>query len=128
MKFKHKKDMSLFFTLHPALILIISDLNLYAKNKHGIELVITQTVSTQEQDKKLGRVSKAHQLNAACDIRTKDIDVFVVSDLIEYINNKPEYKEYHYLSNSGVKRLAYYHIGTEEHLHVALHSKYFIDK
>lgn len=115
----------MFFMLHPALIFIISDLNLYAKEKFNIDLVITQTVSTVEQDRKLNRVSAAHRSFAAADIRTKDLDPFVVQDLIQYINSKEEYKKYRYLSKSGIKRLAYYHVGSAEHLHIALHRKYF---
>lgn len=124
MKFKHEKDMLLFTSLHPALLLIISDLNWYAMSRHFVELTITQTISTIDEDRRLGRVSSAHRSGIACDIRTKDLDPFVVQDLIQYINTKEDYKHLHYLSNKGVKRLAYYHIGTAEHLHVALHKKY----
>jgi hypothetical protein len=127
-KFKNKKDIKLFCSLHPILIMIYADLFWYAKEKHNVELVITETVSTPKQDKKLGRVSKSHQFSAACDIRTKDLDVFVLEDILNYINNKKEYKKYHYLSRSGARRLAYYHIGSHEHIHLALHSKYFIKK
>ena len=124
--FKQDKDKELFFGLNPILIMILADLSWYAKYQHGIELTVTQTISTEAEDKKYNRVSKAHQQCRAIDIRTKDIDAFIVSDLIEYINNKKEYKKYHYHSNSGAKRLAYYHVGTAEHLHLSIHSQYAI--
>ena len=126
MKFKSDKDKDLFFCLHPALILIFADLNWYAKYKHGVDLVITQTISSKIEDIALKRVSKAHRNAIAIDVRTKDLDVFVVEDIKNYINNKDEYQKYKYLANSGKKRLAYYHIGSEEHLHIALHSKFAI--
>jgi len=128
MKFKHKKDMSLFFTLHPYLILIFSDLNAYAYEKHGIQLTITETVSTSKIDKMLNRVSKSHLQRRALDIRTRDIDIFIVNDLVNYINNKRKFKKYHYMSTSGVERLAYFHNNSNgDHIHLAIHSRYALD-
>ena len=124
MKFKSKKDKSKFFCLHPAIIMIFADLYNYTFEKHGVELVVTQTVSTPLMDKMLKRVSSAHRECRAIDVRTKDLDVYVLQDIMNYINDKEEYKQYHYVSKSGQKRLAYYHIGTAEHLHIAIHSKY----
>lgn len=129
MKFKHKKDMSLFFTLHPYLILIFADLNAYAYDKYGIQLTVTATASTLEEDKKLGRVSSSHRNKIALDIRTSDLpDVFIIQDLVNYINSKEEYRDYRYLSNSGVYRLAYFHNNSNgDHIHLALHSRYALD-
>jgi len=123
-EFKNKEDRMFFTLLHPALIMIYSDLYLYAKEKHKVHLVITDTISTPERDASLGRVSTSHQKGLAIDIRTKDIDAFVVSDIVSYINSRWIYKNYHYLSKSGIKRLAYYHVGNEEHIHLAIHKKY----
>ena len=69
MKFKHKEDMTLFFSLHTALQLIICDLNNYAREKHGITLTITDTVSTLYEDEMLGRKSNSHRTKRAADIR-----------------------------------------------------------
>lgn len=124
LKFKSKKDREMFTMLHPVLIMIYADLFWYAKSKHGIELVVTDTISTEYRDKKLGRVSSSHRDKRALDIRTKDLSAFVVNDLLDYINNKPEYDQYKYVSNSGQRRLAYYHVGSAEHLHLAIHKKF----
>lgn len=125
MNLKYKKDMKLFFSLHPALILIFADLNNYAYEKHNIELTITSTVSTPQEDAALGRVSSSHATRRAIDIRTKDIDVFKLQDIISYINNKKAYKKYHYASFSCEKRLAYLHgKGDKEHIHLAIHADY----
>lgn len=127
MQFKKEEDKELFYLLHPALILIFADMYNYAHEKHGVSLFITQTVSTREVDESLKRVSDSHLERRAIDIRTKNLDAFIVNDIIEYINNKSEYKKYHYLSNMQKRRLAYFHIGTAEHIHLAINSIYALD-
>lgn len=122
--FKNKKDVEMFPLLHPVLIMIFSDLNWYAQWKHFTDLTVTATVSTKLEDKILNRVSDSHRTHRAIDIRTKDLDPFIVSDLINYINNKKEYDNYKYVSNGGIKRLAYFHIGSAEHIHLAIHSRF----
>jgi hypothetical protein len=123
-KFKYERDQALFCTLHPILIGIFVDLWWYAHQRHGVSLVVTQTVTNEFIDKSIGRVSSSHRECRAIDIRTKDLPSYVIGDLQEYINNKEEYKPYHYLSISGEKRLAFWHKGTAEHFHLAIHAKY----
>jgi hypothetical protein len=96
----------------------------YIYQKYSVQLVITQTRTSEWQDKQIGRISSSHREGRAVDIRTKDVDSYIIADLIDYINCKEDYKEYHYVSNQGIKRLAYWHVGTAEHIHLALHSKY----
>lgn len=122
--FKNKKDAELFSSLHPILIMIFADLYSYAWQKHGVLLTVTQTVSNKFIDQKLKRKSPAHSEMRAIDLRTKDLDPFVLADIVDYINHKQEYQQYKYDSLSGEKRLAYFHYGTEEHLHLAIHSRY----
>jgi len=123
-KFKHKEDEMLFAKLHPILIMIFADMYNYAYEKHNILLTVTQTISTKEQDLKLGRKSSSHREKRAIDIRTRDLDGKIIDDLISYVNNKWAYKNYHYSSTSGQKRLAYWHVGTAGHIHLAIHSRY----
>jgi len=130
MNFKHEKDMLLFTSLHPILIMIYADLNWYARSRHFVELTITDTISTLAEDKKLNRTSSSHREARAIDIRTEqdDLNPFIISDLIEYINKKPAYKRFHYLSNGGQKRLAYFHIGNAPHIHLAINAVYALKK
>jgi hypothetical protein len=115
----------LFSALHPALIMIFADLYWYALDKYNIDLVITDTISTVAEDKKLKRTSSSHRNSIAIDFRANNIDAFILSDLVTYINSKPEYRIYHYLSHSGIKRLAYVHDNTNGyHCHMALHSRF----
>lgn len=122
--FKHDRDREMFTFLNPILIMIYADLFSYAKEKHNVNLVITDTISDHETDKQHGRTSSSHREARAVDIRTKNLNAFIVNDLVNYINNKPEYARYKYVSKSGDRRLAYYHIGNAEHIHLALHSKF----
>lgn len=124
LKFKNKKDITLFCCIHPALIMIYADLHWYAKAKHNIDLVITETITDVSTDLRLNRTSSSHREGRALDIRTKNMDVFAMKDIIDYINNKEEFKRYHYLRRSGGYILAYFHYGTNEHIHLALHSDY----
>lgn len=123
-EFKYKRDQKLLATVHPILLMIFADMWTYAYETHKVRLVVTQTVTTESEDKVMGRTSPAHREKRAIDIRTRDIDSKIVEDIINYINNKWSYKQYHYSSKSGVKRLAYWHIGTAEHLHLAINARY----
>jgi hypothetical protein len=125
-KFKHDEDKEMFYMLHPALIMIFADMAYYAQAQHNVDLVVTETITTPQEDNELKRTSKSHQQGRAIDIRTRDLSAWVVQDILEYINKKPEYSRFHYLSSSGYKRLAYYHIGNAEHIHLAIHSQYAI--
>lgn len=124
--FKNNRDKKLFCSLHPILLMVFIDMWNYAYNKHGVKLMVTDTVSNKMRDKLLKRKSPSHRECRAIDIRTKDVDAFVLQDILEYINNKDEYEGYKYLSYSGEKRLAYYHYGTNEHIHLAVHKIYSI--
>lgn len=122
--FKSENDRTLFSCLHPILIMIFCDLARYAQEKHGFKIIVTQTVTTKEIDFKYNRQSDSHRTCRALDIRTKDMPPQVRNDVLNYINNKEEWKEYHYERRSGGKILAYYHVGTAEHIHLAIHSRY----
>lgn len=122
--FKYERDRKLFSCLHPILIMIFADLARYAQEKHGYKLVVTQTITTEAQDRALNRQSNSHRTCRAIDIRTKDMPFMVRDSLLNYINNKPEWKKYHYERSSGGHILAYFHNGTAEHIHLAIHARY----
>lgn len=124
MEFKDEKDRMLFTFLNPILIMIYADMYQYARAVHGVDLIATSTISTYEEDLKLGRTSAAHREARAIDVRTKGLDAFIIDDIIRYINSKPSYEKFHYYSKSGDKRLAYFHIGTAEHIHLAIHARF----
>ena len=125
MNFKHEKDEKLFLSLSPILIMIYADLYYYARSRHNVELVVTSTISTLEEDKKLGRTSSSHRQGRSLDVRTRDIDIWIIQDIMRYINEKKAYVKYKYMSNSGSRRLAYLHDnGNGMHMHLAIHSQF----
>ena len=127
MNFKHERDKMLFHEVHVVLQLIFADMNLYSFLNFNKQLVITDTVSTLSEDKRLGRVSSSHRQKRAIDISVKGISDKQVSELLDFINYKPEYREYHYLSNGGAYRLAYRHDSNNgDHIHLAIHSRFAI--
>ena len=127
--FKNEKDKELIWGLHPMLVLIFLDMAQFAKKEHGIDLVITATSSTLDDDIKLGRKSSAHREKRALDIRSKNINVWITKSIVDFINNKEEYRDYRYTSFSGIKRLAYVHTmpGQAEHIHLALSSEFALE-
>ena len=127
--FKDESERVSFVFLHKALLMIFLDMSVYAEEKHGVDLVVTDTISNPLKDKKLGRTSDSHQMGICIDFRTRDIDPFVLQDIIDYIESKPEYEKYKYLSYSGEKRLVYIHNnGNGEHGHMGINRKYAREK
>jgi len=124
MKFKVEKEKLLFLHIHPMIIAIAMDSYFYMKTKYDVELVVTQTRTTIEQDKALGRVSSSHRDGRALDWSVRNLTTEQIDDLVTYINEKPEWDKYKYLSYSGERRLAYLHVGNALHIHLALHSKF----
>ena len=111
--------------LHPALLMIFFDLNNFFATKYGLDIVVTATISTPDEDKKLGRTSTSHQDMIAIDFRTRNISKKILIEGKDYIESKPEYEKYKYLSYSGEKRLIFIHDnGNGEHAHLQIHKKF----
>lgn len=120
MIFKHRIDQNRFFCLHPVLMMIAADMYSWCMNK-DIPFIVTDTVSTIKEDKKLKRVSSTHRTCRAIDIRSW---VFSEDDLYEFINHfNRKYKNYAATTRDGSKMLVLYH-GKNPHLHVQIHSRY----
>lgn len=76
-EFKRFEDKEMLTGLHPLLLMIFFDLVAYAQMQHGVDLTVTATLSTKEEDILLGRKSSSHREARALDIRTLDLDAFV---------------------------------------------------
>lgn len=126
--FKNKQDLENMTLIHPIVWMIFGDMAAYAQLHHNVDLTVTASKSTVEIDEELGRTSPSHREGRAIDIRSKDIDVWKLQDILRYINNKKEYKKYHYMSSSGIMRLAYLHVGTAAHIHLSIHSQFKVKK
>jgi hypothetical protein len=125
MIFKHDKDVRLFSALHPILIMIFADAVYNFKEKFNKDLIVTDTVSTLEEDNKLKRRSPAHRQRRAIDVSVRNLDEAEINWLTWYLNNKDEYQRFKYMSTSGEFRLAYRHgEGDNDHIHIAIHARY----
>jgi len=124
-KFKHEIDRKMFGELNVFLLMVFTDFAVYAKEKHDWDIVVTDTISTLQEDINIGRKSDSHRLGISLDFRTRDVDTWVLQDCVDYIENKPEYEKYKYLSFSGKKRFIYLHdSGHGHHGHFQIHKKY----
>lgn len=122
MKFKHQEDMELFFKLHPVLMVILTDMYSYCYD-NNMEFVITDTISTIEEDRKLKRVSSTHRTHRAADIRIKNWDNLELKDFQNHFNQK--YKDFASVNSSGEPRLVVIHdAGYGSHGHIQIHSRY----
>lgn len=120
--FKDEKDMKLFFLMHPLLQMIIMDGSWWAYQR-GLDYTITDTVSTIEQDKKLGRVSVSHSEKRAADLRSVNWAKSDKDDFKNYLSSK--YGIHGAMSHSGKVKLVVLHdSGHGEHFHIQLHSKF----
>lgn len=87
MKFKYKKDEALFIKLKETLIDLVIDMAHWA-DENGCPFVITATISTQEEDIKLGRTSLSHREGRAVDISTNGWDDLQIKDFLNYYYRK----------------------------------------
>lgn len=128
-QFKHENDKEMITTLHLSLLAIFFDFANYAKERHNWDVVVTDTKSTPEEDKKLGRVSDSHQLGISIDFRTIGVDEYVIDDCVDYIESNPKYEKYKYMSFSGVRRLVLLHNnGNGRHGHMQIHKSFATKK
>ena len=108
--------------------MIFADMSYYAKTRYDIDLTVTATTSTIEEDKRLGRISSAHRECRAIDIRSPEND-WVTQGIISYIEGKKEYQRFKYLSHTGEHKLIHWHdSGHGDHLHLAIHSQFSLIK
>ena len=129
MKFKNEKVKERMLFLHPVLIMIFAEAFWYAKVKYNKEIIITDTVSTEKEDIENGRVSDSHQYGICLDWGVKNFNLHEVIDIVNYINNHPQYQEYKYLSYSGETRIAFYHDnGNGPHVHMGINKLFAKEK
>lgn len=124
--FKHKKDETRFLHMHSLLLSIMFDMDFWCELR-GLPFVITSTVSTDSEDKKLKRISSSHRTGRAFDISLrgwthKDINLFRAE-----FNRK--YEQYGAISKYTSKPtlIVWHNNGNGDHMHTQIHSKYSLD-
>lgn len=108
--------------LHPYALMVLCDVLKWTIEKQ-IKLVISDAVSTKDEDESLSRVSSTHRESRAFDISTRGWSKDNIDECIRIFSLK-----YRYLAavgQDGNPRLVYFHnAGTGAHLHFQIHKKY----
>jgi hypothetical protein len=125
MKFKYKKTLDRLPLLHPATLYLMTAMNMMFYDA-GYPFVVTDGLSTLEEDKKLKRKHATHRTGRAFDVSVKNIPDDFIEQVIEYFN--AEFKsEAAYSESRGELALIIDHKGTNRHLHVQIHARYSLD-
>jgi hypothetical protein len=123
--FKTQKDYDRLLHMHPVALMILFAVINYI-TEAGYTCLITATVSTQEEDFKLQRVSLTHQTGRAFDVSVNGMPDIFIKNLIWDFKSRYE-SLYGARDSKGLPRLIVDHVGTARHLHFQIHSKYTID-
>lgn len=125
-EFKEKKDEELFFYLSPIVILIAADMANYCK-KNNMPFVITDTISTLQEDLKIERVSSSHRTRRAIDISVRNWSERELFDFMQTFEEK--YKDHAAVSAKTLKEqlLVYHDHNSGWHIHLQVHSRYGIN-
>lgn len=122
MKFKDEIIKDRFNDLHEKAQEIAIDADNWSQKSYGIELTLTATVSTIEEDKLLGRVSDTHRSRRAFDVRTRDLPESLIAELCAYLRKK--YGKFGASVNGAANLVVYRPHGTGPHLHIQLNRNY----
>ena len=118
MKFKTPEVESRFKDLCPLSQTIAKDMDNFCKKKYNIEITLTATVSTHEEDKELKRESDTHRTRRAFDVRTIDLPESLIAELCAYTRKR--YNKEGARTSDGPALIVYKPHGTGSHLHVQL--------
>lgn len=90
-----------------------------------MEPIITETFTTTEHDKALGRVSSSHSEGRAFDFRTWNLTEDQLKALYDSLN--AEYKHIGAITKLGTRQLVVYHdIGKGPHMHIQLDKRFAV--
>jgi len=118
-QFKSDEVKNGFDKLHPLVKDLVDTIDKWSIAFDKKPITLTETLSTPERDKALNRVSPAHSQGRAVDIRTSDMSKQKIVMLMQVFTEK--YKHLGYVSQSGVRRLMYFHNnGNGPHIHLAI--------
>jgi hypothetical protein len=109
--------------LHPLLVDVMADMYTWAVDNE-LPFVITETVTTAQEDAKLGRTSASHRECRAFDLSSRDWKHDQIVEFVKHFNFK--YSDIAAISKfAPVATLVVYHdSGHGPHFHVQIHAKY----
>jgi hypothetical protein len=115
MIFKHAKSISRSLNLHPITAALLFYSFIWAKQRE-LPFIVTDTVSTEEEDRALERVSESHKSGRAFDISLKNWSHDKQTDY--FIEFTDKFGHLGALTTSGERRLIKIHNnGNGYHLH-----------
>jgi hypothetical protein len=122
-KFKKESKEEGITEIHYLLFTVLLDMSAWFHSK-GHEFVLTDLVSTLQEDIDLERESDAHRTFRGADVRSKKLTYAEKEEFQLFFNDK--YKDIASISRTDlVPRLVVLHgKGANEHFHVALHYRY----
>lgn len=126
MKFKDDVVSMRFEDMHKTAKAIAIDADEWSQKNHGIELTLTSTVSTSQEDRTLGRVSDTHRTRRAFDIRTKNLPDTFIEELTEYLTKK--YGKWGAIASALPRLVVNKAHGTGPHLHIQLSRKFALQE
>ena len=122
---KTKKVYDRTLYLHPIALMILFDMQVYTI-ENNLEFVVTETATSLQEDKQVGRKHSTHRTGRAFDLRNRSWSHLEIKDFENYFNNK--YKRYAAISGDGTPNLIVSKLhGTGPHFHVQIHSKYSLN-
>lgn len=93
----------------------------------GINPVVTETVTTVQEDKLVNRVHDQHRKRVAFDLRVKDWTLDQINQVEKELDE--HFKLLAYVTASGKKEIALCHdSGAGKHFHVAVNAKYKLNE
>lgn len=119
--FKNSNHLKHLCYIHPLLVSIMFDMAWYCENNE-IPFNITSVIRSPIENARVGGKTKTHETGRAFDISVKGWTVYDIDTFVQTFNKK--YKNDAAISTDGKPRLVVYHIGTAEHLHIQIHSRF----
>ena len=117
MKFKSKKVEERFVLMEKIAQKIAIAMDEWLHTNYGLEITLTETWTTGQEDAKLNRQSDTHRTGRAFDVRTRDIPEWILPKLIEFANVSFN-ERYGALTPSGPRLIFEKLHGSGPHLHV----------
>lgn len=103
-------------------VMVLCDVVLWARNKQ-LSCVISDAVSSREEDERLKRVSSTHREGRAFDVSTRGWTKESIDECVRIFGFK--YRHLAALGQDGNPRLVYFHnAGTGDHLHFQVAKRY----
>lgn len=122
MKFEDTVTEERFKDMHPKAQELAVYMDDYAKKSYNVEITLTSTVSTIEEDKELERQSDTHRTGRAFDVRTMDLPEALIAELCSVVRRN--WGKYGAMVGGHPSVIVYRPHGTGPHLHVQLNRKF----